>query len=54
MRKFHASGVGIIKMLNLSPEQLAEVREKELRLDSRGYQVSPNVYGQTPPAEHIP
>jgi len=66
-RKFHAPGVGIVKidavgdpegetlvlvkLLHLSPEQMAEVRVQALELDSRGYQVSPDVYGQTPPAE---
>ena len=66
-RKFHAPGVGIVKigavgdpeaetlelvkLLHLSPEQLARVSKGALRLDDRGYQVSPDLYGQTPPAE---
>ena len=68
-RKHHAPGIGIVKvdavgdpeaetlilahMRRLSPEQLAEVRNQALRLDSRGYRVSPDLYGQTPPANHI-
>jgi outer membrane autotransporter protein len=66
-RKFHAPGVGIVKispvedpeaetlelvkLLHLSPEQLAHVSEGALRLDNRGYEVSPDLYGLTPPAE---
>jgi uncharacterized protein with beta-barrel porin domain len=66
-RKFHAPGVGIVKidpvgdpeaetlelvkLLRLSPEQLAHVSKGALRLDNRGYQVSPDLYGQTSPAE---
>ena len=38
-------------MLHLSPEQLARVSKGALRLDDRGYQVSPDLYGQTAPAE---
>jgi outer membrane autotransporter protein len=67
-RKFHAPGVGIVKIgavgdpeaetlelvksLHLSPEQLARVSEGALQLDNRGYEVSPDLYGLTPPAEH--
>jgi outer membrane autotransporter protein len=67
-RKFHAPGVGIVKispvrdpeaetlelvkLLYLSPEQLARVSKGALRLDNRGYEVSPDLYGQTPRAEH--
>jgi outer membrane autotransporter protein len=66
-RKFHAPGVGIVKigpvgdpeaetlelvkLLHLSPDQLARVSMEALRLDNRGYQVSPDLYGQTSPAE---
>ncbi len=67
-RKYHAPRVGIVKvdavgdpegetlvlveMRTLNPDQLEDVREKALELDNRGYQVSPDLYGQTPPAEH--
>jgi hypothetical protein len=33
----------------LSPEELAEVREQVLALEARAYDVSPDVYGTTPP-----
>lgn len=62
-RKFHAPGVGIVKVEAvgdpeaetlvavhrrlLSPEQLAQARKEALGLDSRGYRVSPDVYGKT-------
>jgi hypothetical protein len=66
--KFHAPGVGIVKVEALgdpeaetliavhrqllSPALLERARKEALGLDSRGYQVSPNVYGKTPPVEH--
>jgi hypothetical protein len=38
----------------LSPEALAEVRAEALALEKHAYQVSEDVYGQTPPAEPAP
>jgi hypothetical protein len=66
-RKFNAPGVGVVQVaavndpegetlvltMNspLSPDRIAIIRQKALRLDQHGYIVSPDVYGQTPPAE---
>jgi hypothetical protein len=66
-RKFHAPGLGIVKVtavddpqpetlelvrhLRLSPEGLAEVNEKALRMDRVGRRIS-EVYGRASPAEH--
>ena len=44
----------LVKVVNLSPEALAEVREGALKLEKRGYQVSKDVYALTQPAEHTP
>jgi hypothetical protein len=41
----------LVERIQLDPEALAEVREKALELENRAYERSPNVYGQTPPAE---
>ena len=69
-RKFYAPGVGtvlitaaggkdletleLIKIVQLSPEQLANAREKALKLDERAYRISPELYGDTSPAEYSP
>jgi hypothetical protein len=68
--KYHAEGVGIVEIgaendpegetlvmssrRMLSPEELAAARNEACRLDSRGYVVSPGVYGQTAPVEPPP
>ncbi|KPK13097.1 MAG: hypothetical protein AMJ56_03470, partial [Anaerolineae bacterium SG8_19] len=41
----------LIEKIQLDPEALAEVRETALALEANAYDISPNVYGQTPPAE---
>jgi hypothetical protein len=67
-RKFHAPGVGIIKVtavgdpeaetlalvktVRLSPRELEEVSERALRLEKRAYRIS-SVYRHTPPAEQM-
>ena len=69
-RKFHAPGVGIVqvgavndpegetlslvKYEQLSPEELAAVRDDVLDADKRAYEVAKDVYGGTPPAEYSP
>lgn len=66
-RKFYAPGVGVVrieavggvdpemalltKMTRLCSTALAKIRQIVLEQDARGYVVSPNVYGKTPPAE---
>ncbi|MFF0428757.1 hypothetical protein ACFYUJ_30760 [Streptomyces sp. NPDC004520] len=66
-RKFYAPHVGNIKVepvggdnpetlsltevTRLSPKELAAVRREVLQQDRRGYRISPDVYGTTPPAE---
>jgi hypothetical protein len=68
--KYHAEGVGIVEIgaeddpegetlvmssrRTLSPDELAAARNEACRLDSRGYVVSPGVYGQTAPIELPP
>ncbi len=65
--KYHAPGVGIFKVAPIDdPEgedlvlverrlttqsELAQARAQTLKLDRRGYDVSPDVYGTTPKAE---
>ena len=41
----------LIEKIQLDPEALAEVRETALALEANAYDISPNVYGKTPPAE---
>lgn len=41
----------LVEFVTLSPQELAEVREMALELDSHGFEVSPDVYGQTSPIE---
>jgi hypothetical protein len=66
-RKYYAQGVGnfraapvggrekevlvLTEVVRLSPAQLAAVRREAMKLDRRGYTVSRDVYGRTPPAE---
>jgi len=68
-RKYYAAGVGnvqisavddpeaetlqLAKVVDLSPEGLAEARAEALKLEERAYQVS-EVYRGTPPAEPMP
>jgi hypothetical protein len=65
-RKFYAPGVGVIRIdavgdanpeiLQLTslkhqcPPAVARTRAQALALDAHGYEVSPDVYGRTPPA----
>jgi hypothetical protein len=44
----------LVDFVELSPEALAEVRAEALALEEHAYQVSQDVYGQTPQAEHTP
>lgn len=41
----------LVEYVQLDPEALAEVRALALELEGHAYEVSPDVYGQTPPAE---
>ncbi|NIN37067.1 MAG: hypothetical protein GTO60_19025, partial [Gammaproteobacteria bacterium] len=41
----------LVEYVQLSPEALAEVRAEALELDEHAYEVSEEVYGQTPPAQ---
>jgi hypothetical protein len=41
----------LIERQKLDPGALSEVQEKALNLEARAYELSPNVYGQTPPIE---
>jgi len=41
----------LVKVVQLSPAALAEVRRDALKLEQRAYAISKNVYGHTPPAE---
>lgn len=66
-RKFYAPGVGVIRIdaigdanpeiLQLTTFQhqcapaVARTRTQALALDAHGYQVSPDIYGRTPPAQ---
>ncbi len=42
----------LVELVQLAPEALAEVRAEALELERRAYEVSKDVYGHTPPAEH--
>ncbi len=42
----------LVDVVQLSPEALAEVRRQALELEKRAYQISKEVYGQTPLAEY--
>lgn len=41
----------LVKIEQLTTQQLAEVRTEALKLEKHAYEVSPEVYGSTPPAE---
>lgn len=43
----------LVEVLQLSPEALVEVRTEALALEKRAYEISKEVYDQTPPAEQI-
>jgi hypothetical protein len=43
--------LGLIELVQLSPEELAEVRAMALELEQHAYEVSAEVYGQTTPME---
>jgi hypothetical protein len=65
-RKYYAPGVGnvrvgavgdpeaeelvLVKVNSLSPADLAKARAEALKLEQHAYQVSPKLYGHTPPA----
>jgi len=44
----------LVKVEQLGPQALAEVRAAVLNLEKRAYRISKNVYARTPPAEHTP
>jgi hypothetical protein len=43
----------LVEFVELSPKALAEVRAAALAMEDHAYQVSQDVYGQTPPAEQV-
>jgi len=43
----------LVERIQLDTDALAEVRETALALEANAYDISPNVYGQTPPAEQM-
>jgi hypothetical protein len=43
--------LALVKLEQLSPKALAEVRAEALKLEKHAYEVSKDVYAQTPPAE---
>ncbi len=43
----------LVKLVQLDPEALAEVRAEALALEQHAYEISPNVYAHTPPAERL-
>jgi uncharacterized protein YbaA (DUF1428 family) len=44
----------LIDIVQLGPEALATAREEALKLEERAYEISPDVYAQTAPAESMP
>jgi len=40
----------LVRIIKLTPEQLTEAREAALKLEERAYQISKEVYDQTPPS----
>lgn len=44
----------LLEHRELSPQEMAEVRADALALEARAYEISPDVYGATPPAEVTP
>ena len=41
----------LVEMMHLDPGGLGDVRKAALALEARAYEISPDVYGQTPPSE---
>jgi hypothetical protein len=41
-------------LVQLNPQDLAEVREAALAMEEHAYEISKEVYDQTPPAEQNP
>jgi hypothetical protein len=41
-------------LIQLNPEELAEVRAAALALEEHAYEISREVYDQTPPAQYLP
>lgn len=44
----------LIEVVQLSPDELAQVHAEALAMEQHAYEVSPDVYGQTPPLEPAP
>jgi hypothetical protein len=44
----------LVELVQLSPKALAEVRDEALALEEHAYEISQDVYGQTPPADTEP
>ena len=44
----------LVEFIQLTPEALAEVRTAALALEKNAYNISREVYDETPPAEYIP
>jgi hypothetical protein len=67
-QKYYAPGIGnfqigavndpqaevlvLVEVRQLGQEECAAARQAALTLEQRAYQISPNLYGHTPPAEH--
>jgi len=43
----------LVEYTQLSPEELAEIRETALTLEAHAYEISKEVYDQTMPSEHV-
>jgi uncharacterized protein YbaA (DUF1428 family) len=43
----------LVKVEQLSEEELAKAREESLKLEKRAYEISKDVYGETQPSEHL-
>jgi hypothetical protein len=43
----------LVKLDQLDPDALAEFRAQALALEEHAYQISPNVYARTPPAQRL-
>jgi hypothetical protein len=41
----------LLEVVQLTPEQAAEIHARALEEERHAYQVSPDVYGQTPPSK---
>ena len=44
----------LVKVVQLGPQALAEVRAEALKGEKRAYKISKDVYANTPPVEHTP